>query len=99
MGLRWDVLLRDVVRRPYLMFGMAAFLILLTLALTSNDLSVRRLGAGWRRLHRLTYGAAILAAVHWLWAGKLWERKPLAILALILVILALRLPVLRRVRP
>ena len=96
MGLRWDVLLRDLVKRPYLFLGMTAFVILAALAATSNDWSVRRLGQGWRRLHRLAYAAAILVALHWIWSLKLWERKPLLILALILVILALRLPFMRR---
>lgn len=90
MGLRWDVLLRDVIQRPYLVLGMAGFAILAVLAATSNDASVRRLGPAWRRLHRLSHVAALLAAAHWIWSQKLWEPKPLMILALILVILALR---------
>lgn len=93
MGLRWPQLLRDVVKRPYLVFGMAAFLLLVPLAATSNAASIRRLGARvWKRLHRAAYAAAILAALHWLWAGKVWELRPALWLAAILVLLALRLP-------
>lgn len=90
MGFLWGQMARDVVKRPYLVMGMAAFLMLAALAITSNDASVRRMGAGWRRLHRLAYTAVLLVMAHWLWALKLWEGKPLAILAFVGVILALR---------
>jgi methionine sulfoxide reductase heme-binding subunit len=45
--------------------GWAAFLIFVPLAITSNDLSVRSMGTWWKSLQRLTYGAAILAFLHW----------------------------------
>ena len=91
MGLLWAQIVRDVIKRPYLIFGMIAFLMLLALAVTSNRWSIRRMGANWRRLHRLIYPAAILAAVHWLWALKVWESWPLMILSVILTLLSLRL--------
>ncbi|RCW83977.1 protein-methionine-sulfoxide reductase heme-binding subunit MsrQ [Paracoccus lutimaris] len=91
MGFLWAQIVKDVIKRPYLIFGMIAFLMLLALAVTSNRWSIRRMGAGWRRLHRLIYPAAILAAVHWLWALKVWESWPLMILSVILTLLALRL--------
>ncbi|UXU75691.1 MULTISPECIES: sulfite oxidase heme-binding subunit YedZ [unclassified Paracoccus (in: a-proteobacteria)] len=96
MGFLWSQMLKDVTKRPYLLFGMAGFLLLLPLALTSNRFSIRRLGAGWRRLHRLIYPAAILACAHWLWALKLWESWPLLILAATLLLLGLRLPIMLR---
>ena len=94
MGLLWQQMLRDVVKRPYLIFGMTAFVILLLLAATSNRFSIRRLGRRWVQLHRLVYAAAILACLHWLWALKLWERWPLFCGAVILALLVLRLRVL-----
>ena len=97
MGLLWAQMARDIVKRPYLIFGMLAFVMLLALAVTSNRFSIRRMRAGWRRLHRLIYPAAILAAVHWLWALKVWESWPLTILAAILVLLSLRLPGISRI--
>jgi len=90
MALLWAQMLKDVVKRPYLIFGMLAFLMLLSLAVTSNRFSIRRMRAGWKRLHRLIYPAAILASLHWIWALKLWERKPALILAAILLLLGLR---------
>lgn len=96
MGLLWAQMARDIVKRPYLIFGMLAFVMLLALAVTSNRFSIRHMRAGWRRLHRLIYPAAILAAVHWLWALKVWESWPLTILVAILVLLSLRLPGISR---
>lgn len=82
----------EIVRRPYITIGFAAFLLLVPLAITSNDASVRRLGAAtWRRLHRLTYPAVILAAVHYLWLVKGWPPEPFAYLGVIAGLLALRL--------
>ena len=91
MALLWGAMARDVVKRPYLIFGMLALVMLVALALTSNRLSIRRMGAGWRRLHRLIYPAAVLAAMHWLWALKVWESWPLLMLGAILLLLSLRL--------
>ncbi|CAM3056363.1 sulfoxide reductase heme-binding subunit YedZ [Paracoccus aminovorans] len=94
MGFLWAQMLRDIVKRPYLVFGMLAFAMLLALAVTSNRFSIRRLGVTWRVLHRLIYPAAVLVALHWVWALKVWEFWPLAILGAILVLLCLRLRVL-----
>ncbi|WP_418024477.1 sulfite oxidase heme-binding subunit YedZ [Paracoccus sp. TD-10] len=91
MAFLWAQMLGDVVKRPYLVFGMLAFVMLLALALTSNRFSIRRLGARWRQLHRLVYPAALLAAFHWLWALKVWGSWPLAIFGAILLLLGLRL--------
>ncbi len=46
--------------------GWATLLLMLPLALSSNDAAVRALRAGWRRLHRLVYPAALLILVHWI---------------------------------
>ncbi|MTH80308.1 sulfite oxidase heme-binding subunit YedZ [Paracoccus aestuariivivens] len=98
MAFFWGQMIKDVVKRPYLIFGMLASLMLLVLAITSNRFSIRRMGANWRRLHRLIYPAALLAAAHWLWALKIWEAKPLLILAAILALLSLRLLWFLRIR-
>lgn len=80
----------DIVKRPYITIGMTAFLLLLPLAATSNNLSLRRLGPRWRQLHRLTYAVAVLAAVHFIWLRKGWQVEPLVYLLAILVLLGLR---------
>lgn len=92
MGLYLGQALGDIVKRPYITVGMAAFLMLLPLAATSNDRAVRKLGAlRWRKLHRLVYPAAVLAAVHFVWLVKAWPLQPFLYLGAVLILLALRL--------
>ena len=86
----------DIVKRPYITVGMAAFILMLPLAMTSFDAAIRRIGpAGWRRLHRLTYGVAILGAVHFVMLRKGFQIEPLLYLVAILILLALRVRVKR----
>ncbi|MGR3518840.1 MAG: protein-methionine-sulfoxide reductase heme-binding subunit MsrQ [Roseovarius sp.] len=81
----------DIVKRPFVTVGFTAFLLMLPLALTSNDLSQRRLGPRWRRLHRLTYAVVVLGAVHFIWLSKGFQLEPLIYLGAILGLLALRI--------
>ncbi|MGR3722940.1 protein-methionine-sulfoxide reductase heme-binding subunit MsrQ [Abyssibius alkaniclasticus] len=82
----------EVVKRPYVTIGMAGLLLLLPLAVTSNNLSLRKMGgAAWRKLHKLVYPAAILGGVHYVWLIKGWQTKPLVYLAIILILLAARI--------
>ncbi len=83
----------DIVKRPYMTVGMAAFVLMLPLAVTSNNLSVRRLGARWRSLQRLVYPAAILGGVHYVMLAKGFQIEPVIYLSLIVGLLVLRLPV------
>ncbi len=82
----------DIIKRPYITVGMAAFLLMLLPALTSNDWSVRRLGPRWRKVHRLIYPAAILGGLHYVMQAKGFQIEPLVYLGLILGLLILRLP-------
>ena len=82
----------DILKRPYITIGMAGFACLVPLAATSNNFSIRKLGATWRKLHRLTYLAAILAGVHFIWLVKGFQIEPLLYMAAILALLVLRLP-------
>lgn len=82
----------DIIKRPYITIGMVAFVLMIPLAATSNNLSVRNLGGRWRKLHLLAYPAAILGVVHYIMVQKVWELEPLLYLAAILFLLALRLP-------
>ena len=61
------VLLEELVERPYITVGFAAWLLLLPLAVTSTRGMQRRLRQNWRRLHRLVYPAAVLGCLHLLW--------------------------------
>ena len=88
----------DIIKRPYITIGMAGFLCLLPLAATSNNFSIRKLGPKWRKLHRLTYLAVILGGVHYIWLVKGFQIEPLVYMAVILGLLALRLPKRRKAR-
>lgn len=88
----------DIVKRPYITIGMAGLVLLVPLAVTSNNASIRRLGANWRKLHKLTYPAILLGGVHYIWLVKGWQAEPLIYMAVILTLLALRLPLWRKAR-
>jgi sulfoxide reductase heme-binding subunit YedZ len=66
----------DIVERPWVTMGMATFLMLLPLAITSNAAMIRRLGRRWTQLHRLSYVAAITAVIHFWWVVKADFRDP-----------------------
>jgi sulfoxide reductase heme-binding subunit YedZ len=86
----------EIVKRPYVTVGTAGLLMLIPLAVTSNNASVRKLGAAtWRKVHKLTYPAAILGAVHYLWLSKGIQIEPIVYTVLIVALLATRLPRLK----
>jgi sulfoxide reductase heme-binding subunit YedZ len=91
-GFAWETLFEDVRERRFVTAGLAAFLCLLPLALTSTRHAQRRLGRRWRKLHRLVYAAAVLGVVHYLWLVKADLRPPLAYAAVLAALLASRLP-------
>ncbi|MEM0950157.1 MAG: protein-methionine-sulfoxide reductase heme-binding subunit MsrQ [Pseudomonadota bacterium] len=81
----------DILKRPYITIGMVGFVLMIPLALTSNNVSVRKLGpVRWRRLHQLSYVAAVLGAVHYVMLSKTWMAEPLLYLVGVLAILSLR---------
>jgi sulfoxide reductase heme-binding subunit YedZ len=84
-------ILADIAKRPYISIGMAGFVLMVPLALTSNDASVKRLGRKWKRLHLLTYPAAFLGGLHYVMLVKGFQIEPLIYLTVIVVLLALRL--------
>jgi sulfoxide reductase heme-binding subunit YedZ len=95
-GLDLELLQEAVLEKRYALVGLAAFLMLLPLALTSTRGWMRRLGQRWKKLHRLVYVAAGLAVVHFLWLVKADIREPLIYGAVVATLMLLRLPHLRR---
>ena len=81
----------DIVKRPYITVGMAGFVLLIPLAVTSNRWSIRRLGPGWHRLHRLVYPAVLLGALHYVMLVKGFQIEPLIYMGAVVVLLALRI--------
>ena len=87
----WGAILGDILKRPYIIFGMTAFVLMLPMAATSFDGAVRRLGAlAWRNLHRLAYPVGLLMVLHYLWLVKRWTGEPLTYAAIMALLLVLR---------
>ncbi|MEK0084000.1 protein-methionine-sulfoxide reductase heme-binding subunit MsrQ [Benzoatithermus flavus] len=90
-GLDLAAVWADIVKRPFITIGMAAFLILVPLAATSSNRMIRRLGSAWVRLHRWVYLAAAAAAVHFVLSVKSWPPEPLVYAAIVALLLGYRL--------
>jgi sulfoxide reductase heme-binding subunit YedZ len=82
-------MIEDIVERPYITVGFSALILLIPLAITSNNAMLRRLGKRWKKLHRLTYLIAGLGVLHYLWLVKADYREA-GIYALIAAILLLQ---------
>jgi len=83
---------QDVVKRPFILAGMTAFVLMLPLAITSTNRMVKRLGGKrWARLHRLVYFAAIAGVVHFWMLVKSDTRLPLTFAFILLFLLGYRL--------
>jgi sulfoxide reductase heme-binding subunit YedZ len=98
LGFDWSQLTVELRKRPYIIVGALGFLGLLALAVTSNRYSQRRLGARWKKLHRLVYAILGLGLLHMLWIVRA-DLEEWAIYAFIgVVLLVLRIPpVMRRI--
>lgn len=73
MGFEWIDIAADIAKRPFILVGFTAFVLLTPLAATSFNRAIRSLGARrWQMLHRIVYGIALLAVLHFYWmrAGK-----------------------------
>ena len=73
MGLDFEDITKDITKRPFILVGFAALLLLTSLAATSFNAAIRALGSKrWRQLHRAVYAVAALAILHFYWmrAGK-----------------------------
>jgi sulfoxide reductase heme-binding subunit YedZ len=95
-----NAIIADIVKRPFIMLGMTSLVLLIPLALTSNAMSIRRLGKKWPQLHRLIYVIAICGAIHLSLATKILSIEHwfyLALLTLLIVYRCLR-PFLKRER-
>lgn len=90
-----ELLKPAILDQRYVLVGFSSGFLLLVLAITSTRGWQRRLGKTWKRLHRLTYLAGILAIAHFFWLVK-DIREPLRYAGILLVLLVLRIPRIRR---
>lgn len=96
LGLDWGQLAIELRKRPYIIVGALGLLGLLVLAVTSNRYSQRRLGARWKKLHRLVYGVLALGLLHYLWIVRSDLEEWAFYAALGVLLLVLRIPVVAR---
>jgi sulfoxide reductase heme-binding subunit YedZ len=87
----WSEIAADILKRPFITVGMAAFVLLVPLAATSNNFAIRRLGGRrWQELHRTVYLIGILAMLHYSWLVKADQSQPLLYGGILAVLLGCR---------
>lgn len=87
----YDEIAKDVIKHPRIWVGFIAFLLLLPLAATSNQASIKSLGANWVKLHKLVYLVAILAVTHFWMLVKRDVSEPMVFAIVLILLLAVRL--------
>ena len=102
-GIAWSLIIQTVIQRSYIVFGSIVFFLLIPLGITSFDIWKVRLGKNWKRLHQVVYFAAPLAVLHYALAtkGDIFHltgniEEPLIYGVVVLLLLILRLPFIRR---
>ena len=96
---QWGEIAADVAKRPFITAGMAAFALMIPLAVTSTRGWIRRLGRRWQLLHRIVYLSAAAAALHFIWKVKVAIGEPIYYAAILAALLAIRVWWWLRPRP
>jgi len=91
----FSLIWEDFFNKSFVIAGVVSFLLLFPLTITSTRGWMVRLGKRWKTLHRLFYPAAILAVTHFIWQVKADIREPMIYGAIVLLLLALRLPLVK----
>jgi sulfoxide reductase heme-binding subunit YedZ len=86
----FDLMLKDIVKRPFITAGVVAFAAMIPLALTSTKGWIRRLGRRWQVLHRLIYLSGAAAALHFAWKVKVVFGEPVYYAVILAVLLGFR---------
>lgn len=94
----WVAIWRDVLKRPYITIGTAAFVLMIPLAVTSTKKMMQRLGKKWKRLHSLIYVVGTLGVLHFLWLVKADIREPMIMGIILISLLLLRVPWVKNIR-
>lgn len=89
--LGWQDVWATFTKRPYIVAGLAAFLLMVPLAVTSTQGMVRRLGKRWKVLHKSIYVVALAAWVHFLWQARSDIGEMVVYGAVVVLLLGLRL--------
>ncbi|MBF0130062.1 MAG: MFS transporter [Alphaproteobacteria bacterium] len=93
-------MLGDIVKRPFILLGILAFIPMTALAVTSTDRQIRRLGGKrWKKLHQAVYAIGILAALHFIFAANHENGEPYVYAVIIAALLAYRVAGWRKKAP
>ncbi len=88
---QWELLLSEIIKRPYILVGASAYLLLILLSITSINHIRRKMGRNWQRLHNSIYLIAVLAPVHFYWSVKSEIIEPSLYLLIFFSLLLIRL--------
>lgn len=86
----WQAIVHDIAKHPYVLVGFSAFVLMIPLAVTSNQAMIRRLRQRWKMLHRLVYLIAILGVTHYWWLVKKDVSEPFIYAVVLFILLAVR---------
>ena len=90
LQLKWADLIDDIIKRPYILVGFVAFVLLLPLGLTSFNYAIKKLGKNWQKLHQLIYVIAVLAIIHFYWLARSNIGQQVAYGAILIMLLLIR---------
>ncbi len=91
-GLDMNKIIETIIMQPFITFGMLGFTAMVPLAITSNNLAIRKIGGVvWNKIHRLVYLAAAAGAVHYLLVVKGWPIEPFIYVGIVAILLLIRL--------
>jgi sulfoxide reductase heme-binding subunit YedZ len=102
-GFAWSLILQTIAEKPYILYGLAGFLMLIPLAMTSFDVWKKRLGKRWKRLHQTIYLILPIVLLHYA-LGKKGDFfalqgeiiRPLIYAVIAIILLIMRIPPVRR---
>lgn len=89
-ALMWRMVAIDIIESPYIWFGVLAYLIIFSLAITSSKWAKKRMGKAWKKLHRFIYIAAVAAVIHYFWQLKGNLAEPLFYSMIVFLLLGFR---------
>ncbi|MBD42206.1 MAG: sulfoxide reductase heme-binding subunit YedZ [Pelagibacteraceae bacterium] len=88
----WEYILKDIYKRPFITLGFLSFVLLIPLAITSNNKAVRKLKYKvWKNIHRIIYPVSILGGFHYFLLTKSDKTEPLIYLIIIFFLLIFRI--------
>lgn len=86
----WEDIIKDIIKHPYIIVGVIAFILTIPLAFTSTNKMIKRLGKKWKLLHKSIYLIAILGVLHFWWLVKKDITEPLIFAIILLVLFGVR---------